>query len=102
MENFDTFQTVLHLTCAGNSLPQIDSLLDKAKERKIQNLFVLRGDEVQSDSSNKQKHFNNASELVSHIRVRFGAHFTLCVAGYPGIRSANTVSGYSKFSLFVY
>ena len=84
MTNFKTVQPVLHLTCAGNSLTQIDLLLDKAREAKIQNLFVLRGDEVQSDSSRKQRHFNNASELVSHTRARFDTQFTLCVAGYPG------------------
>lgn len=82
VENFETVQTVLHLTCVGNSLSAIDQLLDEAKERKIRNLFVLRGDQVQGDTSSK--HFNNANELVSHIRARFGSQFTICVAGYPG------------------
>lgn len=27
--------------------------------------------------------FNYASDLVNHIRAKFGNHFNVCVAGYP-------------------
>ena len=75
-----------HLTCVGSTVAQLETYLNEAKNRGIDNIVALRGDPPKGESSFKpvEGGFCYASELVAFIRRKF-PQFGMAVAGYPEI-----------------
>lgn len=69
-----------HLSCMA-SAEIIDQLLDTYRAAGITRLVVLRGD--QPDGVENDGPFQYASDLVNHIRQRYGNTFHIEVACYP-------------------
>ncbi|XP_076642683.1 methylenetetrahydrofolate reductase (NADPH) isoform X1 [Halictus rubicundus] len=70
--------TVFHLIISNFSRADVLSILKKALNVGVTNIFVLRG-----DSKVLNKDFPYAADLVRFIRNEFGDVFCICVAGYP-------------------
>lgn len=85
MVNYCGLETMLHITCADQTVEQLKTNLQKAKNLGIRNILALRGDPPDGKESwTKQKGgLNFASDLVKLIRKEFGDYFVICVAGYP-------------------
>ena len=87
-ENLNKFfglDVLMHLTCAGMPVAELDEVLDRARDAGIRNILALRGDPPTARSRSEQVDdgFSYAHELVTHIRKRFGDQFCVGVAGYP-------------------
>jgi methylenetetrahydrofolate reductase (NADPH) len=73
-----------HLTCVGSTKAHIAELLDRYREAGVRRIVALRGDlPATAMSTAAPGEFSYASELVSFIRARHGAYFTIEVAAYP-------------------
>jgi methylenetetrahydrofolate reductase (NADPH) len=73
-----------HLTCVGSTKAHIAELLDRYREAGVRRIVALRGDlPATAMSTAAPGEFSYASELVSFIRARHGAHFNIEVAAYP-------------------
>lgn len=85
MLNFCGLETMLHITCADQSIEEIKANLHKAKDHGIRNLLALRGDPPDDKDTwtYQEGRLNYASDLVKLIRDEFGDYFVICVAGYP-------------------
>ncbi|XP_077997993.1 methylenetetrahydrofolate reductase (NADPH)-like [Glandiceps talaboti] len=82
--NYCGMETMLHITCCGQTKEQITKHLNKAKDQGIRSVLALRGDPpVGADWEMSDDGFNYATDLVKHIREVFGDYFVICVAGYP-------------------
>jgi methylenetetrahydrofolate reductase (NADPH) len=71
---------IAHLSCISSSKEQIHSLLEKLREKKIENILALRGDLPQGGATEEME-YHYASELAKEIRD-FGG---FCIGGacYP-------------------
>lgn len=85
MLNYSGVETMLHMTCTGQTPGGVISHLHKAKELGIRNIMALRGDPpdgidkwLKSDTG-----LNYAVDLVKLIKKEFGDYFVIGVAGYP-------------------
>lgn len=79
-----SLNVMMHLTCVGAGLSNIDSIMDKLTEMKVDNILALRGDlpeDVPADSVCKD--FAYASDLVKYIKNKGGDKFSIGIAGYP-------------------
>lgn len=84
MANYCLLDTMLHITCYGQTKETVRAYLDKAKSLHIKNLLALRGDPAKGrDWEYQPNGFNYAVDLVRFIRENYGDYFTICVAGYP-------------------
>ncbi|XP_060578071.1 methylenetetrahydrofolate reductase (NADPH)-like [Ruditapes philippinarum] len=85
MLNYCGLETMLHITCADQSIDELKANLHKAKNLGIRNLLALRGDPPDGTDNwtYQEGGLNYASDLVSLIRQEFGDYFVICVAGYP-------------------
>ena len=70
---------MLHLPCINFTKEEIDSALDKAKSRGIENILALRGD-INPDIT-PVKQFSHASDLIPYIKTR--GEFDVAGACYP-------------------
>lgn len=70
---------MLHLPCINFTKEEIDSALDKAKSRGIENILALRGD-INPDIT-PVKQFSHASDLIPYIKTR--GDFDVAGACYP-------------------
>ena len=70
---------MLHLPCINFTKEEIDSALDEAKSRGIENILALRGD-INPDITPVQ-HFSHASDLIPYIKTR--GDFDVAGACYP-------------------
>ncbi|MCH8869595.1 MAG: methylenetetrahydrofolate reductase [NAD(P)H] [Chloroflexi bacterium] len=72
-----------HITCAGQSQPEIDGVLGRLQNAGIENLIALRGDPPagEADFVPAKDGFAHATDLMKHIT----ANFNFCLAGacYP-------------------
>ena len=77
-------EPMAHLTCVGHTKQEIDSVLDRLAEARIENVLALRGDPPKGEASFKavEGGFAYANELVAHIRER-DLGFSVGVAGNP-------------------
>ena len=83
--------TCLHLTCTNMSKAIIDETLDEAKAIGICNILALRGDPPREEyytdnfkgSTDSNKDFVWAVDLVKYIRMKYGDFFCIGVAAYP-------------------
>ncbi len=71
---------IAHLSCISSTREQIRNLLEKLKNRKIENILALRGD-IPKDGLPEKMEYHYASELAEEIRD-FGG---FCIGGacYP-------------------
>ncbi len=76
--------TAAHLTCVGQSRDQVLAEADSFYAVGVRHIVALRGDmpEGKPFAAHPQG-FNNAAELVSALRQRFGNTLTISVAAYP-------------------
>ena len=72
--------TLAHLTCINSTKPQIEETLGDLKERGLDNILALRGDEP-SDGTVCVSDYKYASELVTHIKQ--SSQFCVGGACYP-------------------
>ena len=70
---------MLHLPCINFTKEEIDSALDEAKSRGIENILALRGD-INPDIT-PVKQFSHASDLIPYIKSR--GDFDVAGACYP-------------------
>lgn len=70
---------MLHLPCINFTKEEIDSALDEAKSRGIENILALRGDLNPDITPVKQ--FSHASDLIPYIKTR--GEFDVAGACYP-------------------
>ena len=77
----------MHLTCTGITRRDADDLLAEAAKAGILSILVLRGDPPPAENAvawePRPDGFQNAGELVEHIRRRHGRFFSIGVAGHP-------------------
>ena len=78
-------EVMMHLTLTNISLKTIDLALEKAKEAGIMNILALRGDPPNGQEcwTHSIEEFKYASDLVRHIKSKYGDYFGISVAGYP-------------------
>jgi len=81
IKNKYKIEPVAHLTCVSCSNGEIDEILAKFKENKIENILALRGD-INPDFPPKND-FKYASDLVSYIKEKGG--FDISGACYPEV-----------------
>jgi len=74
--------TAPHLSCVGDSLEDLRSLLGEYREAGIKRIVALRGD-LPSGMGQASGELRYANELVEFIRKETGDHFTIEVAAYP-------------------
>lgn len=76
---------VAHLTCVGHTRNEIKGILDEVRRHEICNVLALRGDPPK-DNPNWQPskdNFQYSFELCQFIRQKYGAYFSIGVAGFP-------------------
>ncbi|MGV8982407.1 methylenetetrahydrofolate reductase [NAD(P)H] [Clostridium sp.] len=82
LKNKYNVETLAHLTCLNSTGFEIESILNKLKERNIENILALRGD-IPSDNQNNisSPQFKHASDLVKQIKN----YNSFCIGGacYP-------------------
>ena len=76
-------EVMAHLTCAGQTVDELDSVLHRLKEAGIENVIALRGDPPRGEQQFNvtEGGFSHASELVSHIKSNYD--FGIAAACYP-------------------
>merc|ERR1711865_638822 len=75
----------MHLTCTNMPAEKVEAGLDGAIAGNIRNICALRGDKADGDDQRKATEggFENALDLIKHIREKHGDHFGITLAGYP-------------------
>lgn len=103
-QNDFSHETILHMTCIGNSEKELKENLEYAKKNGIRNILALRGDlpvvkktinnnnnnivverdiNKEKDKSVEGINLSHACDMVRFIKKNFGDYFTIIVAGYP-------------------
>ena len=75
-------EPVAHLTCVGNTAPEIQAVLDDFKANGIENILALRGDIVPGQPVCHD--FKYASDLTLFIKEQ-NPEFDICGACYPEV-----------------
>jgi methylenetetrahydrofolate reductase (NADPH) len=83
-------EVMCHLTVVGQSKEQVRSVLERLKERRIENLIALSGDPPQGVADWKP-HPDGFSHSIELVREAVAHGFSIAVAGFPEIhpRSKN-------------
>ena len=79
-------EAMAHFTCVGQTLNDIDSVLENFARHGVENVLGLRGDRPVGQPEPPEgwfPDFNHAVHLIRHIRERFGDTFSIGCAGYP-------------------
>ncbi len=76
-------EVMAHLTCAGQTVEELDDVLQRLDEAGIENVIALRGDPPRGEQqfTVTEGGFSHASELVTHIRANY--NFGIAAACYP-------------------
>lgn len=76
-------EVVEHFTCYGFSIKEIESYIESAKGKNMDNILALRGDKPKNNPDFKpaEGSLKNAAELVEFMSKR--SDFCIGVAGYP-------------------
>ena len=76
-------EVMAHLTCAGQTVEELDSVLERLDEAGIENVIALRGDPPRGEQqfTVTEGGLSHASELVSHIKANY--EFGIAAACYP-------------------
>jgi methylenetetrahydrofolate reductase (NADPH) len=79
-------EAMAHFTCVGQTLKDIDGVLENFAAHGIENVLALRGDRPTNQPEPAEgwfPDFKNAVDLLRHLRKQFGKTFSLGCAGYP-------------------
>jgi len=79
-------EAMAHFTCVGQTLQDIDGVLQNFAKHDIENVLALRGDRPANQPEPPEgwfPDFKNAVNLLRHLRKQFGSTFSLGCAGYP-------------------
>ena len=79
-------EAMAHFTCVGQTLQDIDGVLENFAKHGIENVLALRGDRPSNQPEPPEgwfPDFKNAVDLLRHLRKQFGQTFSLGCAGYP-------------------
>jgi methylenetetrahydrofolate reductase (NADPH) len=86
-------EAMAHFTCVGQTLKDINNVLQNFAQNGIESVLVLRGDRPAGQPRSERGQpeppeswfpdFKNAVDLIRHIRARFGDTFSVGCAGYP-------------------
>ncbi|MDN6855560.1 methylenetetrahydrofolate reductase [NAD(P)H] [Pseudomonas sp. CAN2814] len=76
--------TAPHLSCVGDTKPELSALLAHYKDAGIRRIVALRGD-LPSGMGMASGELRYANELVEFIRAETGDHFHIEVAAYPEV-----------------
>jgi methylenetetrahydrofolate reductase (NADPH) len=79
-------EAMAHFTCVGQTLKDIDGVLENFAAHGIENVLGLRGDRPTNQPEPPEgwfPDFKNAVDLLRHLRKQFGKTFSLGCAGYP-------------------
>jgi methylenetetrahydrofolate reductase (NADPH) len=79
-------EAMAHFTCVGQTLKDIDGVLENFAAHGIENVLALRGDRPTNQPEPPEgwfPDFKNAVDLLRHLRKQFGNTFSLGCAGYP-------------------
>jgi methylenetetrahydrofolate reductase (NADPH) len=79
-------EAMAHFTCVGQTLKDIDGVLENFAKHGIENVLALRGDRPTNQPEPPESwfpDFKNAVDLLRHLRRQFGNTFSLGCAGYP-------------------
>ena len=68
IQNSYAIPALAHLTCAGNSIEEVEPILKTLSENGVKNILALRGDLAESETL---KDFRYASDLIRYIRSRY-------------------------------
>ena len=76
-------EVMAHLTCAGQTVDELDGVLDRLENAGIENVIALRGDPPRGEQqfTVTEGGFSHASELVTHIKANYD--FGIAAACYP-------------------
>ena len=76
-------EVMAHLTCAGQTVEELDEVLQRLEGADIENVIALRGDPPRGEQqfTVTEGGFSHASELVSHIKSNYD--FGIAAACYP-------------------
>lgn len=75
-------EALAHLTCVNSTREDIDFILEKLNESKIENILALRGDI--KEGVKPKEDFKHASDLVDYIKSS-GYDFSVSGACYPEV-----------------
>lgn len=75
-------EALAHLTCVNSTREDIDFILEKLNESKIENILALRGDI--KEGVKPKEDFKHASDLVEYIKSS-GYDFSVSGACYPEV-----------------
>ena len=76
-------EVMAHLTCAGQTVQELDDVLQRLDDAGIENVIALRGDPPRGEQqfTVTEGGFSHASDLVAHIRANY--EFGIAAACYP-------------------
>ena len=76
-------EVMAHLTCAGQTVDELDEVLQRLDGAGIENVIALRGDPPRGEQAFTvtEGGFSHASELVSHLKANY--EFGIAAACYP-------------------
>ena len=73
--------SLAHLTCVSSTREEVHQVIDKLKEKKIDNILALRGDIPQESEFPLPNHYQYAYELIEDIKSQ--GDFCIGAACYP-------------------
>ncbi|MCL1864291.1 MAG: methylenetetrahydrofolate reductase [NAD(P)H] [Spirochaetes bacterium] len=84
IQNQTNLSVVSHLTCSGSTSEEINSILQRYRDNKIENIMALRGDPPIGTNKfiKTEGGFEYASELVEFIKKNY-PNMGIGIAGYP-------------------
>ena len=76
-------EVMAHLTCVGQTVDELDGVLQRLEEASVENVIALRGDPPRGETEfvAVEGGFRHASDLISHIRDHYP--FGIAAACYP-------------------
>ena len=76
-------EVMAHLTCVGQNVEELDSVLGRLVDAGIENVIALRGDPPRGEEQfvATEGGFSHASDLVTHINTNYD--FGIAAACYP-------------------
>lgn len=80
IKNIHNIEALAHLTCIGATTAEVDRILQELKEKNIENILALRGDDPVGTSL-PEGDFKYAAELIS--RAKGKKNFSIGGAYYP-------------------
>lgn len=73
--------SIAHLTCASSTKEEVHQVIEKLKEKGIENILALRGDIPEGMEFPLPDHYQYASELIQYIKKE--GDFCIGAACYP-------------------